>query len=147
MFKDLSKTDSRQLLDRLFLSVWVPPRGGIFGTHTLAERLFLSLSPSPRGGIFGKHDLSRRLDLVSKSGPAFFISFGPASRGDFRPFGGPRGHQIGRAGGFFCPFEKPLAQFAFSEKKNFRSKKFLSPKIPPRGGTRTRVGSSLSALL
>ena len=79
-------------MDRLFLSILLPPRGGIFGTHEIAERLFYA------------YDLSHRLDLVSaetKSGPAFFISFGPASRGDFRTLGGPRGHQIGRAGGFF----------------------------------------------
>ena len=136
MFKDLSETDSLSALDRLFLSISLPPRGGIFGTYEIAERLFLSVLLPPRGGIFGKHDLSARLDLVSaetESGRAFFVSATPAPRGDFRVRAVTK---MAARAVFFCPFEKPLAQFAFSKKKIFRSKKFLSPKIPPRGGTK-----------
>ena len=46
------------VLDRLFLSVLVPPRGGNSALMLWAERLFLCLSLPPSGGIFGENVLS-----------------------------------------------------------------------------------------
>ena len=126
-----------------FINFAPASRGDIRHLYSGRTAFFMPVRPASRGDI--RQTWSEpRLDFVSaetKSRPAFFVSDGPASRGDFRSSGGPRGHQNGRAGGFFCPFEKPLAQFAFSKKKIFRSKKFLSPKIPPRGGTRGDLGA------
>ena len=134
MFKDLSKTEHSSALDRLFLSILLPPRGGIFGTYTLAERLFLCLSGPPRGGIFGKHDLSRvwTLSPLRLSPDRLFLSESVPPRGGiFAPRGVRAVTKMAARAVFFCPFEKPLAQFAFSKKKNFPVKKISKSENPP----------------
>jgi len=96
MWNNIFRLDQHNgLLVRLFLSILIRPRAGIFGTYALTRiplvRLFLSKVGRPRAGIFGTYiwDGLRGWKGTSVQppwldGPSFFFNFDPAPRGDIR---------------------------------------------------------------
>ena len=108
-----------------FISFAPASRGDIRHLYSGRTAFFMPVRPASRGDI--RQTWSEpRLDFVSaetKSRPAFFVRVGPASRGDFRSSGGPRGHQNGRAGGFFLSLWKATRPIRIFQKKKFSGQK------------------------